>query len=194
LTPIFIITFSRITRDFFMLTKQGFDLKNSYSTFKANPFVKGISKADVAGVGPVSLGLEALNVASGNSSVGGAVAGSAGGALGYTLGSRAMAPVAGKLTQALTPLVSKAPKAGMWKFLSKMPGWAGTVGKVGAGLTVAGMLGGKAREIGDTHAPVWKRQQKANVQLNPYQAQMLQQARLAGRAGMQQINNMGATG
>lgn len=172
-----------------MLTKIGFDLGNNYKALKGTPVMRGLSKAEFAGVGPMSLAFEGLNVASGNTSVGGAIGGSVGGALAYEGTSRAMAPVASKITRALAPLVSKAPKAGMWKVLSKLPGWAGAIGKVGAGLTMAGVVGGKARNFGDTYAPIWQKKQPSDAQLNPYQAQMLQQARLAGRAGLQQLNS-----
>lgn len=172
-----------------MLTKTGFDLGNKYKALKGTPVMRGLSKAEFAGVGPMSLAFEGLNVASGNTSVGGAVGGSIGGALAYEGTSRALAPAASKLTKALTPLVSKMPKAGIWKGLSKLPGWAGAIGKVGAGLTMAGIVGGKARKIGDTYVPIWQKKQLSDAQLNPYQDQMLQQARLAGRSGLQQLNN-----
>jgi hypothetical protein len=134
-------------------------------------------KADVAGVGPVSTAINTAEVASGNASVGEALAGSSAGGASFLGLQRAMRAPAGKVTSALSRFVPKATSAATrgQRFMSKLPGRMGTVASFGTAMLGSGVIGNKARRVAKKHAPIWKRETLAKPlqELTPEQRDLL---------------------
>ena len=141
------------------ITKSGawFKDKNPFNKVP-QPIRSSLYRAEAMGLGPISLAFGINDVASGNTSVGGALANATTGAASYYGIEKAMAKPAAGITKALSPLVSKAPKVGALKFLSKLPGWAGTAAKVGTAIIGSGIIGSKVKHVADQYAPVWRRE------------------------------------
>jgi len=155
-------------------------------------------KAEMQGYGPLTLAANGAQVAMGETSLGGAIAGTAAATAAWRASDKHIAP---RIKGGINTLVSKIPKdnfisrgiaklpttglisRGLSEVLPRLPGGLGSIASFGSAMYLAQ----KANKIGDDYgnkfAPIWRKKEKSNLPNGMTPEQIIKYKQIIQRAG-----------